>query len=195
MTVIRVDPQSVRDYGRQAQGIFDTMHGELVTLVNDVVAGPLLRPERGGVQDRLRQGGGGLRQQAERRHGCDGRRRSHVDVEHRRLAGWCADHDPARLEGDHAAHPRDGRLRRRRHERPRVVDSGRRRNTSPALRSGLKDNLGRLQGTDWEGNAKIAAVDAVSGFTTSAQAKCDTAEQSVTNYIRNQIEAVTTADR
>ena len=38
MTVVRVDPQSVRDYGRQAQSIFDTMHGELVTLVNDVVA-------------------------------------------------------------------------------------------------------------------------------------------------------------
>ena len=38
MTVIRVDPASVRGYGTQAQGIFDTMHGELVALVNDVVA-------------------------------------------------------------------------------------------------------------------------------------------------------------
>ena len=43
--------------------------------------------------------------------------------------------------------------------------------------------------------SELAAVEAVSGFTTSAQAKCDTAEQSVTTYIRKQIEAVTTADR
>jgi hypothetical protein len=64
-----------------------------------------------------------------------------------------------------------------------------------ALRTGLKDNLGKLQATDWEGNAKIAAVDSVSGFTTSAQSKCDTAEQSVTQFIQRQIEAVTAADR
>jgi len=64
-----------------------------------------------------------------------------------------------------------------------------------SLRQGLASNVQRLQSTDWEGNAKLAAVEAVSGFTTSAQAKCDTAEQSVTNYIRKQIEAVTTADR
>ena len=37
MTVIRVDPQA-SVLGQQAQGIFDTMHGELVSLVNDVVA-------------------------------------------------------------------------------------------------------------------------------------------------------------
>ena len=64
-----------------------------------------------------------------------------------------------------------------------------------ALRAGLKDNLGKLQATDWEGNAKIAAVDSVSGFTTSAQSKCDTAEQSITQFIQRQIEAVTAADR
>jgi hypothetical protein len=64
-----------------------------------------------------------------------------------------------------------------------------------ALRSGLKDNLGKLQATDWEGQAKIAAVDAVSGFTNSAQAKCDEAEQSITKYIQSQIEAVTSADK
>jgi len=63
------------------------------------------------------------------------------------------------------------------------------------LRNGLKDNLSRLQATDWEGNAKTAAVESVAGFTTSAQAKCDAAEQSITNYITKQIEAVTSADR
>ena len=38
MTLIRVDPESVRGYGREAQGIFEQIHDALVRLVDDVVA-------------------------------------------------------------------------------------------------------------------------------------------------------------
>ena len=38
MTVIRVDPHSVRAYGRGAQAAFDAMHASLVRLVDDLVA-------------------------------------------------------------------------------------------------------------------------------------------------------------
>jgi len=53
----------------------------------------------------------------------------------------------------------------------------------------------RLQSTDWEGNAKLAAVDAVQGFTNSAQQKCNSAEQTLTKYITDQVNNVTMADR
>ena len=59
-----------------------------------------------------------------------------------------------------------------------------------SLRQGLASNLQRLQSTDWEGNAKLAAVDAVQGFTNSAQQKCDSAEQTLTKYITDQVNSV-----
>ena len=52
----------------------------------------------------------------------------------------------------------------------------------------------RLQSTDWEGNAKLAALDAVQGFTTSARQKCDSAEHTLTSYISQQVDSVTAAD-
>ena len=38
MTLIRVNPESVRSYGAEAQNIFDTMHSSLLGLVNEVDA-------------------------------------------------------------------------------------------------------------------------------------------------------------
>jgi hypothetical protein len=63
------------------------------------------------------------------------------------------------------------------------------------LRDGLTTNFQRLQATDWEGNAKLAAIDAVGGFTTSAHAKCDEAEQALSAYITRQVQSVVAADR
>jgi hypothetical protein len=63
------------------------------------------------------------------------------------------------------------------------------------LEHGLTHNLARLQATDWEGNAKLAAVDAVNGFTNSARQKCDAAKQQINDYVTSQVNAVQTADR
>ena len=57
------------------------------------------------------------------------------------------------------------------------------------------DGTPRKKPTDWEGNAKLAAIDAVGGFTTSARAKCDEAEQALTAYITRQVQSVVAADR
>ena len=38
MTLIRVNPESVRTYGREAQQAFESMHQSLVALVDEVVA-------------------------------------------------------------------------------------------------------------------------------------------------------------
>jgi len=194
MTVVRVDPQSVRSYGTQAQGIFDTMHGELVALVNDVVAVRFFGPNAVSFKT-----------------DCG---RVAADFANKLNADMGAMADAVRTSTSNIAASLGGspitiQLDSKAITPPSPetvdyvdVDTAALESLIPvvtgkftALRSGLQDNFGRLQATDWEGNAKIAAVDAVQGFTTSAKAKCDAAEQSVTSYIQRQIEAVTSADR
>jgi hypothetical protein len=63
------------------------------------------------------------------------------------------------------------------------------------LRDGLTAHLQRLQATDWQGNAKLTAVDAVGGFTTAARQRCDVAEQTMAAFVRRQVDAVVAADR
>ncbi len=194
MTVVRVDPKSVQDYGRKAQNIFETMHGELVALVNEVVAvrffGPnavsfktdcgrvaadfanKLSADMGAMADAVRTSTSNIASSL-------GGAPITIQIESKAITPPSpetvdyVDVDTSALEG--------------------LIPTVTGKFTS--LRSGLKDNLGRLQASDWEGQAKIAAVDAVQGFTNSAQAKCDQAEQSITKYITGQIEAVTSADK
>lgn len=62
--------------------------------------------------------------------------------------------------------------------------------------TGLFDqHLQRLVGTDWEGNAKQQATQAVTGFTTRAKSSAEQAQQSLNRFINNQLQAVTAADR
>lgn len=56
-------------------------------------------------------------------------------------------------------------------------------------------HLHHLQRTDWEGNAKEQAVQSVTSFTGSAKAKAQEAERSITTFIRDQVQAVVGADR
>ncbi len=194
MTVIRVDPASVRGYGTQAQGIFDTMHGELVALVNDVVAVRFFGPNA--VAFKTDSG----------KVAADFANKLNTDM------GAMA--DAVRTSTSNIAASLGGSAITIQIDSKAItppspetvdyvdVDTSALESLIPVvtrhftgLRNGLKDNLSRLQATDWEGNAKTAAVESVSGFTTSAQAKCDAAEQSITNYITKQIEAVTSADR
>lgn len=194
MTVIRVDPASVRGYGTQAQGIFDTMHGELVQLVNNVVAVRFFGPNAVAFKTDC---GTVAADFANKLNADMGAMADAVRTSTSNIAASLGG-TPITIQLDSKAITPPS---------PETVDfvdvdTGALEALIPvvtghfsALREGLKDNLARLQATDWEGNAKIAAVDAVTGFTTSAQAKCDGAEQSVTGYIQRQIEAVTAADR
>jgi hypothetical protein len=194
MTVIRVDPASVRAYGTQAQGIFETMHGELVALVNDVVAVRFFGPNA--VAFKTDSG----------KVAADFANKLNTDM------GAMA--DAVRTSTSNIAASLGGTAITIQIDSKAItpptpetvdyvdVDTSALESLIPvvnrhftALRTGLKDNLSRLQATDWEGNAKTAAVESVAGFTTSAQAKVDSAEQSITNYITKQIEAVTSADK
>ena len=64
-----------------------------------------------------------------------------------------------------------------------------------SVQSALTEHLNALSGTDWQGTAKTAAVDAVTGFTSAAQGKATSAEAEVNRFIDSQIQSVLAADR
>lgn len=194
MTLIRVNPESVRSYGTQAQVVFETMTSSLDRLVNDVVAvryygpnavafktecgrlaadfGNKLYADMGAMADAVRRSTSNIAASL-------GGAPISIQLANKAIVAPTpepvdfVDVDTAALE---AVMP--------------VVS-----NHFTSIREGLTNHFQRLQQTDWEGNAKLAAVDAVGGFTTSARQSCDTSEQALTTYIRNQVQSVVAADR
>ena len=194
MTLIRVNPESVQRYGHEAQNIFDGMHGSLVGLVDEVVAVRYFGPNA--VSFKTECG----------RLAADFANRLHTDM------GAMA--DAVRTSTSNIAASLGGapiviRLDARAIVPPTPqsvdyvdVDTAALESLIPvidqrfeALRQGLTDHLGRLQSTDWEGNAKLAAIDAVGSFTAAARSKCDAAQQSIVTYVRSQLQSVVAADR
>jgi hypothetical protein len=194
MTLIRVNPESVRSYGIEAQNIFDTMHSSLLGLVNEVVAVRYFGPNA--VTFKTESG----------RLAAEFANRLHADM------GAMA--EAVRTSTSNIAASLGGApIAIRLDPRPIVpptpqsvdyvdVDTAALESLVPvignrfeSLREGLASNLGRLRSTDWEGNAKLAAIDAVSSFTASARTKCEAAEQSIVAYVRSQLQSVVAADR
>jgi hypothetical protein len=64
-----------------------------------------------------------------------------------------------------------------------------------SIDAGLDSHLRALEATDWEGNAKIGAMEQVSGFTRQAQSRTAEARENLTRFITDQIASVTAADR
>jgi hypothetical protein len=59
----------------------------------------------------------------------------------------------------------------------------------------LTEHLNGLVATDWQGSAKAAAVDAVGRFTGVAQQRATEAESQINAFVDRQIQAVLAADR
>jgi hypothetical protein len=194
MTLIRVNPESVRRYGADAQHTFDTIHASLVSMVNEVVGVRYFGPNA--VSFKTECG----------RLSADFANRLHRDM--------AAMADAVRTSTTNIASSLGGApIAIRIDHRPITpptpqtvdyvdVDTAALEGLLPAvntrfeaLRAGLTDNLAKLQATDWQGNAKLAAIDAVGSFTASARTTCDTAEQSIVSYVRSQLQAVVAADR
>jgi hypothetical protein len=194
MTLIRVDPESVRAYGREAQSIFGRMHDDLVSLVNDVVAVRYFGPNAVAFKTEC---GRVAAEFANRLHADMG---AMADAVRRSTSNIAAS-----LGGEPIAIRLDPRP-----VSPPIpeavayvdIDTAALEGVVPvvgrhfsSIRQGLASNVQRLQSTDWEGNAKLAAVEAVRSFTTSAQQTCDSAEQTLCRYITDQVNSVTLADR
>jgi hypothetical protein len=194
MTLIRVNPVSVQQYGQEAQAGFERMHHALVTLVDEVVALRYTGPNA--VTFTTECG----------RIAADFAHRLHLDLSAMADAVRRSTSNIAAALGGEAIHLRVD-------ARPLTppsaevvdavdVDTDALEDAIPAvvrhfdlLRDELTRHHERLRATDWDGNAKRIAVDSVGAFTTSARRRCDAAEQSLTDYIRHQVRSVVTADR
>jgi len=193
MTLIRVNPTSVQTYGGAAQQTFEAMRGTLESLVGDVIGVHYFGPNS--VQFKT-QSGQLAAQFANSLNADMGAMANSVRASTSNIAGSLGGAaisievlGTAITPGEVAAVDYVD------------VDTTALESLIPvvttrftSLREGLTSHLTALQNTDWEGNAKVAAVEAVSAYTTSAQAKCDTAEASITSYVRTQIDSVTAAD-
>jgi hypothetical protein len=194
MPLIRVNPESIRAYGAEAQALFDGMHQSLVQMVNDVVAVRYYGPNAVAFKTEC---GRMAAEFANKLHldlaaMADAVSRSTSNI----AASLGGTPVVVRVDPKPIAPPA-----------PEVVDyvdvdTGALEAQIPAvtsrfgeLRQQLSANLHKLSATDWEGNAKAMAVDEVGRFTTTAIGKCDEAQRSLSDFMRRQVDAVLAADR
>lgn len=194
MTVIRVVPESVRGYGVEAQTVFGEMHTSLKTLVNDVVGVRYFGENAFQFKTQCGQ------------IAADFASKLYLD-----LAGMTSavKASTSNIAGSLGGAPISITLEPLAIEVPSPakvdyvdVDTAALEALQPvvnahfdSLQQGLNRHLMALRATDWEGNAKISAVDQVSGYTESAKAKCVTAETSIRNFISRQLASVVGADK
>jgi len=195
VSVIRVHPDSIRDYANHAQESFTTIRASLEQLVNDVVNVRYFGPNaiefktRSGEMaadfaNRLSQDLGAI---------ADAVRASTTNIA-ASLGGvpiaiqvnGTTIVPPAAPVGDGAVDVDVSGL-----ENLRAPV----RQRFEAINAEFDDHLRRLQGTDWVGAAKDTAVTNVSGFTTAAKSKATEAQTAITKYLDDQINAVLAADR
>jgi ABC-type transporter Mla subunit MlaD len=195
VTVIRVNPGSVRAYAAQAQGLFDGMRADLEALVNDCVTVRYYGPNAAQFKTQA----GEMAMQFSTALLADlGAISEAVSASTSAIASSLGG-APVRIavNGSAVAAPAvdagDGTV---------DVDTSGLEALTPAVSgrfasidAGLDQHLRALEGTDWEGNAKLGAVEQVSGFTRQAQSRTAEARESLTRFIADQLSAVLAADR
>lgn len=195
MTIVRVEPGSVRAYATDAQQKFDSMHSDLTALVNDAVnvhyAGPnavsfktqcgqmavdfasSLSKDLGSIADAVRTSTTNIASSL-------GGAPISIQVSGKAITA------PTPPAGDGSVDVNTEGLQG-------LVPTV--QSHFGTIRASLDGHLAKLRSTDWTGNAKENAVGQVSGFTSSAKAKAESAEQALVKYINQQISDVTAADR
>ena len=194
MTVVRVNPASVREYGTDAQAKFDAIRNELVGLVNAVTEVRYFGPNA--VDFKTKSG----------QIAADFANKLNQDL------GAIA--DAVRVSTSNIAASLGGA--------PVTISVNGTTISPPAVATvdyvdvdtsaldalkgtvdrhfaainGLFDgHLQKLNGTDWTGNAREQAITAVRTFTTAAKSKSNEAQQSLTTFITKQVQSVITADK
>ncbi|HEU5001251.1 MAG TPA: hypothetical protein VFW71_00535 [Actinomycetota bacterium] len=195
MPVIRVNPDSIRQYAAAAQGQFDAVRSELVGLVDDAVGVRYFGPNAVDFKSHCGQMAAdfSLRLGQDLGHIADAVRAATSAVS-ASLGGA-----PISIAVNGAALPvppvprGDGSVE---------IDPTGLEALKPvvtrhisAIVDQISAHLRTLQGTDWEGQAKQSAVSAVSGFTSAAQSRANEAQTSITSYIDAQISDVMARDR
>ena len=195
MTIVRVEPGSVRAYASSAQQQFEGIHGELTALVNDAVgvhyqgpnavsfktkAGQMAVEFANSVSKDLGQIADSVRASTSNIAGSLGGAPISIQVSGKPITA------PTPAAGDGSVDVNTEGLEG-------LIPNVQRHFAT--IRTTFDSHLSSLKGTDWTGNAKDTAVTSVSGFTNSAKSKADTAEQAIVKYIQTQITDVRNADR
>lgn len=194
MTVVRVNPASVRQYGTAAETTFGEIRTELVNLVNAATqvryfgpnavqfktnAGQLAADFANKLNQDIAAISGAVRASTSAIAGSLGGEPIVIEVNVSPISPPgvesvdFVDVDTSALEGLTS-----------------TVNSHFARITSL-----FDQHLQRLVGTDWEGNAKQQATSAVQGFTSKAKTTAEQAQTSLTRYISSQLQAVVAADK
>jgi len=194
MTVIRVNPESVRAYGADAQARFEAIRTELEALVRAVTEVRYFGPNAVDFKTRSGQMAADFANKLTQDMGAiaDAVRTSTTNIAASlggapviiEVAGGTiappavqsvdyVDVDTSALEGLQGTIDRHFAS---------ILDS-------------FDQHLQRLQSTDWQGNAREQAVGQVQGFTSAAKARTSEAQASLNQYISSQLQSVTTADR
>lgn len=195
MSVIRVDPGSIRQYANAAQSQFDALRAELVGLANDAVTVRYFGPNAVQFKTRCGQMAADFGQ----RLGQDlSRIADAVRVSTTAVATSLGGAPiaisvnatpiplPAPPAGDGSVEIDTSGLESLKPAVARHID---------AITAQLGAHLRCLQDTDWQGQAKESAVAAVGSFTNAATSTANEAHRAITSYIDTQINSVMAMDR
>ena len=195
MSVIRVNPDSIRQYAAAAQSQFDAIHAELRGLVEDAVNVRYVGPNAAQFKTRCGQMAAdfGLRLGQDLGRIAEAVRSSTSAV----ATSLGGAHISIAVNGSTLAVPSvpagDGSVE---------IDTSGLDALKPvvnrrieAISSQLAGHLRNLQVTDWQGQAKERAVAAVGGFTNAARSRAEEARSAITSYVESQISDVMARDR
>lgn len=194
MTVVRVNPQSVREYGTDAQAKFDAIRTELVGLVNAVTEVRYFGPNAVDFKTKSGQIAADFANKVNQDLGAiaDAVRVSTSNI----AASLGGAPVSISVNGTTISPPAVATVD--------YVDVD--TSALDALKSTVDrhfssinalfdGHLQKLNGTDWTGNAREQAIGAVRTFTNAAKSKSSEAQQSLTTYITKQVQSVVTADK
>ena len=195
MSVIRVNPDSVRQYASAAQQQFDAVRVELQNLVNDAVTVRYFGPNAVDFKTHSGQMASDFGRRLAQDLGqiAEAVRTSTTAIA-QSLGGG-----PISVSVNGAPIPLpqvpagDGSVE---------IDTSGLESLKPRVASHIDSittqldaHLRNLQNTDWQGQAKESAVSAVTGFTNAARNLAHEARTSITSYIDKQINMVLAGDR
>ena len=195
MSIVRVNPESVSNYGNTASQQFERMRGELEQLTREVVAvryfgpnaqqfktksGELAVTFANALMNDLNSIAEAVRQSTSNIAASLGGRAVTINFNGAPLPPPEVPAPTDFVDVDTSAL-----------EQLRPVVTAR----FAALEEALQQHLTALERTDWEGQAKQGAVEAVNRFTVSARGKASEAQNDLNQTIEQQISAVVSADR
>ncbi len=194
MTVVRVNPQSVRAYGTDAQAKFDAIRTELVGLVNAVTEVRYFGPNAVDFKTKSGQIAADFANKLNQDLGAiaDAVRVSTSNI----AASLGGAPVSISVNGATISPPAVATVD--------YVDvdtsalDGLRTNVDrhfSAINSLFDGHLQKLVATDWTGNAREQALGAVRTFTNAAKTKSTEAQQSLNTFITKQVQSVVTADK